>query len=82
VALASAVVERCAPSSGSSGSSSGTSYSLTPHKEPYRCVALLRMFAPRVWPGVKLPWYIHGCSSRCLRNRYVIAAVMKEPPCS
>lgn len=45
VAMAASVVERCAPSSGSSGSSTGTGYnSLLPRKEPYRCVSALEVW--------------------------------------
>uniref|UniRef100_A0A383WNN2 Photolyase/cryptochrome alpha/beta domain-containing protein n=1 Tax=Tetradesmus obliquus TaxID=3088 RepID=A0A383WNN2_TETOB len=79
VALASAVVERCAPSSGSSGSSSGTGYSLTPHKEPYRPPtdpSLMSSFLaasqlePSSWRDKLPPLYIHSATGHPLSIRH------------
>eukprot|EP00775_Hariotina_reticulata_P012492 gene12492-12626_t len=76
VALAAAVVERCATSSGNSGSSTGTACnSLLPHKEPYRPPtdpALMSSFlaASRegscTWQEKLPPLYIHSATGHPL----------------
>eukprot|EP00879_Flechtneria_rotunda_P003190 GHRR01003413.1.p1 GENE.GHRR01003413.1~~GHRR01003413.1.p1 ORF type:complete len:685 (+),score=262.21 GHRR01003413.1:1217-3271(+) len=79
VSMAAAVVERCATSSGNSGSSSATAYnSVLPHKEPYRPPtdpALMSSFlaASREspsWQEKLPPLYIHSATGHPLSLKY------------